>query len=86
MGEERGDSVRADLAAYGLGDVTIDGEEVGRGIPVEVIASREAAYGLSLEVGSDAMPIRGGGPEQVSAVWFVRWIRCSAGLRVSCSR
>ena len=62
---EDGDNVTADLVAYGLGELNVDGEVLGRGLPVEVIASTGAEYPLMLEVGNDVMPIPGDTPELV---------------------
>ncbi len=51
--EEDGDATRADLIGYGFGDLTLDGTLVARGLPVEILASREGDYGLTLEIGSE---------------------------------
>jgi len=66
--QANGDNVRADLVAYGLGELTTDGEVLGQGLPVEVIASRDAEYPLMLEIGNDTMPISGEVSELV-ATW-----------------
>lgn len=66
--DSNGGNVTADLVAYGLGDLTVDGEVVGQGLPVQVVASREAEYPLMLEVGNDVTPIPGEQPEIV-ATW-----------------
>jgi hypothetical protein len=66
--EPDGENVTADLVAYGLGDLTVDGEVVGRGLPVEILASREAEYPMTLEVGNVVTPIPGEVPE-LSATW-----------------
>ncbi len=57
--EPDGDNITADLVAYGLGSLTIDGTAVAEGFPVEIVPSHESAYGLTLEVGNDVMPIPG---------------------------
>jgi len=66
--EPNGDNVTADLVAYGLGALTVDGQVVAEGLPVEVVASRDAEYALSLEVGDDVMPIPGDVPV-FTATW-----------------
>jgi hypothetical protein len=67
--EQSGEDVRADLVAFGLGDLRVDGTQVGRGLPVEAIASRDAGYGLTLEVGSGVTPIPGGTPSELHVRW-----------------
>src|SRR5215217_5096017 len=57
--EPDGDDITADLVSYGLGDLAVDGQLVGRGLPVEIVASHDAQYPLELEVGNDVTPIPG---------------------------
>jgi hypothetical protein len=64
---EGGEAYRAKLAAYGLGELTVDGTTIASGLPVEVIAADEV--GLELEVGNEAMPIPGDGPPQLIVTW-----------------
>jgi hypothetical protein len=62
------EATRADLVGYGLGDLSVDGELVGRGLPVEIVASRKAEYALSVEIGNDVSTIPGHVPE-LRATW-----------------
>jgi hypothetical protein len=67
--ESGGADVRADVVAFGLGDLSVDGTTVARGIPVEVIAAHDGGYGLDLEIGSGIVPIPDASPPQLRATW-----------------
>jgi hypothetical protein len=67
--EESGENVSADLVAYGFGELSVDGSVVAAGLPVEVVASRDDGYGMSVEVGSDVSPIPGDVGPVLHATW-----------------
>ena len=64
-----GSNLRADVVAFGLGDLAGGGSPVAKGLPVEIVGSREGGYGLSLEIGSDAMPIPNQPAPELHATW-----------------
>ena len=63
-----------DLAVFGLGDLTCDGQVLGKDLPVRVIASRDlmGGYRLELDIGDDdTAPVQGmpSHQNQVRAYW-----------------
>jgi hypothetical protein len=66
---EDDENFATELVAYGLGDVTVDGSQIAAGIPVEVIASEDTEYGMTLEVGTETSRM----PGVESGVLVAQW-------------
>ena len=72
IGTDRLPSIKSELAAFGLGDVSLDGEMIATGLPVHVMTAEEGLSGdarLELDVGREGQTVPGLPSGHLRVLW-----------------